>query len=44
MAEEQTPEPQAEQAQPPQRQTLQVDDSHALGVYANFCRVTGTPE
>ena len=44
MAEEQTPEPQAEQAQAPQRQALQVDDSDALGVYANFCRVTGTPE
>ncbi len=44
MAEEQTPEPQQQQAQPPQRQALQVDDSGALGVYANFCRVTGTPE
>ena len=47
MAEEKTPEQQEEQApkaQAPQRQALQVDDSQALGVYANFCRVTGTPE
>ena len=47
MADEKTPEQQEEQApkaQAPQRQALQVDDSQALGVYANFCRVTGTPE
>ena len=23
---------------------VQIDDSHALANYANFCRVTGTPE
>lgn len=28
-------------AQPPQ---IQIDDSGALAAYANFCRVTGTPE
>ncbi len=26
------------------RVEVQVDDSHALTSYANFCRVTGTPE
>ena len=34
-------------AQPqPQQQRVQVeiDDSNALAMYANFCRVTGTPE
>jgi len=33
--------------QGPQQQTraqLEVDDSQALACYANFCRVTGTPE
>jgi hypothetical protein len=33
---------QAEQAQ--QRQRIEVDDTNALTTYANFCRVTGTPE
>ena len=33
---------QAEQAQ--ERQRIEVDDSNALTTYANFCRVTGTPE
>lgn len=27
-----------------QRQVVQVDDSKAIACYANFCRVTGTPE
>jgi len=27
-----------------QQQQIQVDDSRALAGYANFCRVTGTPE
>jgi hypothetical protein len=36
------PEQQAPQ-QPPQQQ-LQVDDSHLLASYSNFCRVTGSPE
>ena len=29
---------------PPQRQQIQIDDSGAIASYANFCRVTGTPE
>jgi hypothetical protein len=28
----------------PEQQRVQVDDSHASTSYANFCRVTGTPE
>ncbi len=31
-------------AEPAQRQALQVDASKAHANYANFCRVTGTPE
>ena len=31
------------QAQPPQPQ-IQIDDSKIFATYANFCRVTGTPE
>mgnify|MGYP000987259717 CR=1 FL=1 len=27
-----------------QRVQVQIDDSKALALYANFCRVTGTPE
>ena len=27
-----------------QRAPVQIDDSKALALYANFCRVTGTPE
>ncbi len=36
----------APEAQPQQQQrvALQIDDSNALANYANFCRVTGTPE
>jgi hypothetical protein len=30
--------------QQPQPVQVQVDDSQALACYANFCRVTGTPE
>lgn len=26
------------------RPQLKIDDSHAVATYANFCRVTGTPE
>lgn len=33
----------AEQPQQ-QGQRVQVDDKHAVTSYANFCRVTGTPE
>ncbi len=32
------------QAAQPQRIQVQIDDSKALASYANFCRVTGTPE
>jgi hypothetical protein len=44
-----TPEAAAPAAQPqpqqqPQRMQVQIDDSRALANYANFCRVTGTPE
>jgi hypothetical protein len=28
----------------PQRMQVEIDDSKALALYANFCRVTGTPE
>jgi len=28
----------------PQRQEIRIDDSKAVPLYANFCRVTGTPE
>jgi hypothetical protein len=34
-------QPNGDQAQRPQ---IQIDDSKALSLYANFCRVTGTPE
>jgi hypothetical protein len=36
----------AENTNPEQQQVrqIQVDDSRALASYANFCRVTGTPE
>ncbi len=27
-----------------QRRKVEIDDSQASGFYANFCRVTGTPE
>jgi hypothetical protein len=32
------------QQAPIQRQQVQVDDTRAVTCYANFCRVTGTPE
>jgi hypothetical protein len=37
-------EGQAASAQRPQQQRIEVDDSRAISAYANFCRVTGTPE
>ena len=38
-------EPQQQQPpQAPQRVQVQIDDSKAIANYANFCRVTGTPE
>ncbi len=33
-----------QQGQPAQRQQVQVEDKDAICSYANFCRVTGTPE
>ena len=36
-----SPESSEQQRQPVQ---LQVKDDHAIACYANFCRVTGTPE
>jgi hypothetical protein len=38
--------PPAEQAQTQQQQPVQVqvEDDHAVATYANFCRVTGSPE
>jgi hypothetical protein len=35
-------EPQAQQ--PPSRPQVQIDDGKVIACYANFCRVTGTPE
>jgi hypothetical protein len=37
-------EQEAEGQNRPEQQRVQVDDSRALTSYANFCRVTGTPE
>lgn len=34
----------AEAAQEQPRQQIKVDDAQAVTTYANFCRVTGTPE
>jgi len=45
--EKETAETQAPaQAQPQQQQMVQVevDDTHVTAAYANFCRVTGSPE
>lgn len=43
--EDQAAPAQATQARPAQAQTqLRVDDSNIVALYANFCRVTGTPE
>lgn len=43
MAKTPAPAP-AEQQQPAARPQLQVDDKNVVATYANFCRVTGTPE
>ena len=37
-----TGQPQA--AGPPQRVQIEIDESGAIANYANFCRITGTPE
>jgi len=41
-----TPQPQPQQQQQQQQQMVQVqvEDKHAIALYANFCRVTGSPE
>lgn len=45
-----TPETPSQETQPQpepaaqQRTQIEIDDSKALALYANFCRVTGTPE
>jgi hypothetical protein len=45
MADETKPETQAQPQQPPQQMPqFQVDTSTLSTAYANFCRVTGTPE
>ena len=36
--------PPAQAEGPQQRTQIEVDDSKAICCYANFCRVTGTPE
>ena len=33
-----------EQSQEQQRRQIEIDDSKTIASYANFCRVTGTPE
>ena len=38
------PAPAAQGQQRGQQMQVKVDDSKALACYANFCRVTGTPE
>ena len=38
------PAPAAAQPAQQQRVQLEIDDSHVMATYANFCRVTGTPE
>ncbi|MGD0900526.1 MAG: DUF3467 domain-containing protein [Thermoguttaceae bacterium] len=37
-------DPAAARQQQQQRAQIEIDDSKALALYANFCRVTGTPE
>jgi len=37
-------QPQAGQQQGQQMHRVEVTDKHAISLYANFCRVTGTPE
>ena len=37
-------QPQAAPPQAQQMQRVEVTDKHAISLYANFCRVTGTPE
>jgi hypothetical protein len=41
---EDSDQPQAAPPQAQQMQRVEVTDKHAISLYANFCRVTGTPE
>jgi hypothetical protein len=41
---ETTPTPEQQAAPQQQRMQLEIDDSKVFALYANFCRVTGTPE
>src|SRR3954464_12995444 len=34
----------AQVQQPQQQMQVDVDDTHVIAAYSNFCRVTGTPE
>jgi len=43
-AQEAPAEGEAQQTPRPQAPQLQVDDSNIVASYANFCRVTGSPE
>ncbi len=38
------PAPQAPAQAQPQQPQIQIDDTKAVPMYTNFCRVTGTPE
>ncbi len=38
------PTAEAKAGKPQQQQRIKVDDSETITCYANFCRVTGTPE
>jgi hypothetical protein len=38
------PEAPVSENQAPVRQSIEVTDANAISSYANFCRVTGTPE
>ena len=42
MAEQEKQDGEAQQQ--PQQQRVEVTDKNAISLYANFCRVTGTPE
>jgi hypothetical protein len=43
-AQVETPEQPPQQQQQRQMPQLQVNDANAIALYANFCRVTGSPE
>src|ERR1041385_5614290 len=42
--ETQAPAQSAQGGQPQQQMQVDVDDTHVIAAYANFCRVTGSPE